>query len=175
MSQGQSSVGPVVRALELEVGQEGDLAAAGAASAEAGGQPHCSLGGGADGLGQGVGEVDSREPPPESASRVSSVRVWAGSCFHCHGALKVTVTRLADGREKCVVVPYDHTMGRARSRSKSRSPTPALSPVRTVGQRDDLSEVDTLIDGQDSPHAGEERDILPDGQDTRLLELFSTP
>ena len=83
--------------------------------------------------------------------------------------MKVTVTKFADGHDKCRVSPYDHSAGRAFPRSRSRSPTPQLSPVRTVQHEPTLSEAPTVVDGQDSSQGSEARDNLPDGQDTRLL------
>ena len=114
------------------------------------------------GLGNSTRAVDLVGQP-------SSVRVWAGRCFHCHGGLKVTVKKWADGRDKCRVTPYEPSQS---ERSRSRSPTPVISPVRSGSGGAELAGEHTLLH-EDSAGGGLlEQSSLPDGQDTRLLSFF---
>ena len=115
------------------------------------------------GLGSSTRAVDLGQP--------ASVRVWAGRCFHCHGGLKVTVKKWADGRDKCQVTPYEPSPS---DRSRSRSPTPVISPVRSgSGGEGHGGELEpTLLDGASDFGDRLNESSLPDGQDTRLLSFF---
>lgn len=105
----------------------------------------------------------------DTVGQPSSVRMWAGRCFHCHGGLKVTVKKWADGRDKCQVTPYDPS---PPDRSRSRSPTPVISPVRSGSGGEGVGGEQTLLDGASDTGDMVAQSSLPDGQDTRLLDLF---
>ena len=107
--------------------------------------------------------------PVELVGQPSSIRVWAGRCFHCHGGLKVTVKKWADGRDKCRVTPYEPSQS---ERSRSRSPTPVISPVRSGSGGAELAGEHTLLHEDSAAGDRLEESSLPDGQDTRLLSFF---
>ena len=101
-----------------------------------------------------------------------SERAWAGRCYNCQVALHVTVKRWADGREKCKVRRYDPSRFRSPTRSRSRSPPPVLSPLRVDYGQSPPQGQDTELELPSVGQGVQAEGPLPDGQDTRLLELF---
>lgn len=103
------------------------------------------------------------------AARGLARRDWVGRCVHCSGSLVVTIKTTPSGRDVCRVSPYDGHWDRDRSRSRTRSPTPILSPVRSV-------RVEGGLPGQSQGLDGEATEVQEHGtqldMDTRLLEFL---